>query len=217
MPTSRLPLIRPLSRWALPLLLRSGLSANAVTTLSLFTGAAALWSIAQGKWELDVAAGILLVVSYVFDNCDGDVARARNQCSAFGRRYDSFVDWAINGGFFLALGIGVTQARGETVWVWLGAAALAGGTVNYVLGGVLERLKPDSAPPDASPEDSPLPQTGGDWAIFIFRELFRADFCFIVLGCALAGWTWVLVPAGAVGAQVYWISLLFPGAGKYHV
>lgn len=213
------PLIRPLSRWALPVLLRSPLSANAVTSLSLATGLAALWCVAQGDRNLDVAGSLLLIVSYVFDNCDGDVARAKKQCSNFGHHYDSFADWIVNGGFFLALAIGVAQSRGETLWLWLGGAAFSGGTINYFLGLYLESRERQRQGPriELSPEESPRPERVREWMVFAFRELFRADFCFILLGLTLADLTWVLIPAGAIGAQVYWAGLFLPGATKYHV
>ena len=47
--------------------------------------------------------------------------------------------------------------------------------------------------------------------------MFRADFCFIVLVMAVFDLTWVLLPAGAIGAQVYWLLRLVGGAGDYHV
>ena len=52
---------------------------------------------------------------------------------------------------------------------------------------------------------------------FAFRKLTRADFCFIVLALALFDVVWVLLPAGAVGAQVYWLARFQRGAGDYHV
>ena len=42
-------------------------------------------------------------------------------------------------------------------------------------------------------------------------------FCFIVLGLALFDLTWVLLPAGAVGAQVYWAALFIRNVNEFHV
>jgi hypothetical protein len=53
--------------------------------------------------------------------------------------------------------------------------------------------------------------------VFAFRELTRADFCFIVLALVLFDVVWVLLPAAAVGAQVYWLTRFSGGAGDYRV
>ena len=47
--------------------------------------------------------------------------------------------------------------------------------------------------------------------------LSRADFCFIVLALATIDAVWVLWPAGAVGAQMYWATQFLRGANEYHV
>ncbi|MBT5938971.1 MAG: hypothetical protein HOG95_03510 [Rhodospirillaceae bacterium] len=41
--------------------------------------------------------------------------------------------------------------------------------------------------------------------VYVFRELFRADFCFIVLVLTPFNLLWLILIAGAIGAQVYWI------------
>jgi hypothetical protein len=69
---------------------------------------------------------------------------------------------------------------------------------------------------DPMGEEQPSPDSGRRWALFAFRELSRADFCFIVLVLALAGWTWLLLPAGALGAHAYWVTRLFTGARDDH-
>ena len=48
-----------------------------------------------------------------------------------------------------------------------------------------------------------------DKTLFIFRELFRNDFCLILLFFSLIGIPWLLLPLAAVGAQFYWIFAFF--------
>ena len=89
-----------------------------------------------------------------------------------------------------------------------GVAAAAGSTFNYFIVVAREivahmRPKPNavqqSAPsaPVRQPDTSgPVRPVGaGQWALFIFRELFRSDFCFIVIALAVTGQTWLLLPA----------------------
>ena len=97
--------------------------------------------------------------------------------------------------------------------MWLGVAAALGGTVNAALPLVLGRV------PEGEPQVSTLSDLGQDagwWhvAVFAFRGLARADFWLIVVGLALGGWLWVLLPAAAIGAQVFWLLYLSKSARR---
>ena len=62
-----------------------------------------------------------------------------------------------------------------------------------------------------------MPRGRREWIIYVFRELSRADFCFIVLALAVFDLTWVLLPVAAAGAHAYWVFRFARGAGQYHV
>jgi phosphatidylglycerophosphate synthase len=207
---SAFPLIRHISRPVTEVLARLPVSTNQVTAVSLGFGLGAAWAASLGSWVGGVAASALMIGAYVLDNCDGEIARLKNQCSRFGMYFDSFVDWIVHTVFFWGLGVGTAAAMGEQLWNWLGLVAAAGGTINYVLGFVLEGGQ-------SPPASLHRPETAADWAVLIFRELTRADFCFIVLALALFDVLWLLLPAGAVGAHVYWVTALFKRAREFHV
>lgn len=222
------PLIRHLSARVTPLLLRLPVTANQISYLSLLVGLCAAWCVTYGTGQMDVVASALLVTCYVLDNCDGEVARAKNQASEYGRRLDNFVDWAVHTALFAGLGFGVAAARSETLWLWLGAIAALGSTINYTIGTIAEereakqRLDASPANPDgttttAMPAPARRPENWRQWIMFAFRELSRADFCFIVLLLSISGGTWLLLPFGAIGAQAFWAVHLVPGAREYHV
>jgi len=102
-----------------------------------------------------VAAGVLFVVTYVLDNCDGEIARLKDQCSTFGMWFDTFVDWIVHTAFFIALGIGTAKGFGHDAWLWLGWIAAAGGTFNFVLGIILDaRDKAASEDEDKAKNDA---------------------------------------------------------------
>ena len=174
---------------------------------------------------METAGGVMLVLCYILDNCDGEIARIKDQCSTFGMHYDSFVDFIVHVGFFAGLGVGVAGSTGQEAWLWMGMAAAAGGTVNYVISlffAAKTRRKHEDAgdydPTGRLAAEKPVtPEKWQEWAVFILRELSRADFCFIVLGLALFDLTWVLLPAGAVGAQVYWAALFIRNVNEFHV
>jgi phosphatidylglycerophosphate synthase len=214
------PLIRHLSVRVTPWLLRLPVSANQVTAAALVAGLAAAWTMAQGSWPAGLAGSALLVACYVLDNCDGEVARQKNQCSRFGMYFDSFVDWVVHSAVFAALGYGWARATGEAVWLWLGLIAAGGGTFNYFLGYLVEawdRRHGGASVREASPEQTARPCGAIEWALFAFRELSRADFCFLVLGLAAFDLAWLLLPAGAIGAQVYWATQFVRRARQFHV
>ena len=72
---------------------------------------------------------------------------------------------------------------------------------------------------DAASEDGEEPSTKPEnWreaVLYAFREIARWDFCFIVLGLAVADGLWLLLPLGAVGAQAYWMALFFSAARRF--
>lgn len=216
-PGRAFPLIRHLSVRVTPWLARLPVTPNQITAASLVAGLAAAACLLPGERGWAVAAGLLLVVCYVLDNCDGEIARIKDLASAFGDKFDTFADWLVHTAFFAALGWGAARASGVEVWLWLGWTAAAGTTINYLLVLLAEARSP-APEPGAAPGDGPaMPRGAGQWAIYVFRELSRADFCFIVLLLALLDALWVLLPLGAVGAQVYWLLALVRSARRFHV
>jgi len=217
------PLIRHVSARISPALIRSPFSANAITTLSLIIGICACWYLAEGTYTAGVIAALLFFVCYILDNCDGEVARARNQCSVFGEKYDTFVDWIVHTGFFISLGWGVARQSGQDVWLWLGLLGGLGGTINYAIGvymdvrdGVVIADAP-AEPAEGLGEAAVAPQSALQWMAFVLRELSRADFSMIVLVLAVLDLTWVLLPTAALGAHAYWMMMFVQGARKQHV
>ena len=219
---STFPLIRHLSARITPWLLKTAISANQITFISMVLGLTASLFLLSGEFITDLYASIIFFFSYLLDHCDGEVARARNKVSRFGQMFDSFVDCIVHSGFFIALGWGTYTASGNFIWVWLGLAAALGATINYLIGLYMliwGNLKPSSSIEVRKNQKISLdqPENWKDKAIFAFRELARADFWLLVLVLALFGLVWVLLPAAAIGAQVYWITLLLVRDKNYRV
>lgn len=89
-----------------------------------------------------------------------------------------------------------------------------GGTINYFIGIVLDAR--GKAVPETAKPGTHLPESARDRMLYVFRELTRADFCFIVLVLAVFDLAWVLLPVGAIGAQIYWITQFARGAHDFH-
>lgn len=201
---SGFPLVRHLSNRLTPLLARTPFTPNQITGADLVLGIGAGWCYSQGSPPWMLTGAVLLILSYVLDNCDGEVARLKGLESRFGDRLDTFTDWLVHAVFFLALGIGVGKSDPQGPWMWLAWAAVAGSSINYLL--ALAR------------EDGPASHLVGaqhardrlwtDQALYVFRVLFRADFCFLVLALTLFDVAWWLLPAAAVGSQAYWMAAI---------
>jgi len=217
------PLIRHLSVRVTPLLARFPVTANQITLASLALGLGCAWAMTGEGRAMTTAGGVMLFLCYLLDNCDGEIARIKDQCTAFGAFFDTFVDWIVHAAFFVALGMGVAATTGNGLWLWLGWITAVGSTINYAIGLVDDwrqqrAVKKEHGPAGrAAAEQPPRPEGRRQWAVYIFRELFRADFCFIVLGLAFFDAVWMLLPLGAVGAQVFWAAQFVKGVRDYHV
>ncbi|MFT5426527.1 MAG: archaetidylinositol phosphate synthase [Gammaproteobacteria bacterium] len=218
-PEQLFPLVRHLSYRLTPLLLKTSVTPNQITTVSLLLGLACAVCFIQGSWVTGIIGGLLLVASYTFDNCDGEVARIKKMSSEFGAKLDDMSDWIVDASFFAALGYGTAQVNGQQFWFWLGLAAAAGAFIDYIVDLIHEAKKtnnPDAISREEQASAPKQPEDALDWIIYIFHKLSRADFCIIVLILALFNVTWILLPFAAIGAQVYWITDLFERARGYH-
>lgn len=210
------PLVRQLS-WRLSgLLLRMPIKPNQVTATSLVLGLTGNWLLLSGDSDAYVVAALFMTLYYVLDNCDGDIARVKKLQSEFGRRFDTFVDWLVNASFFICLGAGEAARHDDDLWLWLGAIGTAGGTINYL---IVLYLEAREGVAESSTAEPCVPEFKAWWdlLLFVFREIFRSDFCFLVLMLALADALWLLLPAGALGAQVYWMTAFIKRSRDYHV
>ncbi len=217
------PVIRHLSVHVTPVLAKLPVRASQITAVSLLAGLAGGLCMMQGDRTLGIIGGVLLVICYVLDNCDGEIARLKNQTSRLGMHFDTFVDAVVHTFFFAALGIGVRETTGEDAWLWLGWIAAAGSAINYVISIIVDprdRVADQRPGGSTGREGAAQPRTPRrrrQWFVFAFREFARADFCFIVLALAVFDLTWALLPAAAAGAHVYWATRFVRGAGQYHV
>ncbi|MFD5983484.1 DUF5941 domain-containing protein [Streptomyces cyaneofuscatus] len=116
--------ISPYSRYIARWCARRGLTPNQVTTASLITALIAAGSAATGTRGGYIAAGILLLVSFVLDCTDGQLARYSLQYSTMGAWLDATFDRAKEYAYYAGLAIGAARG-GDDVWVLaLGAMVL---------------------------------------------------------------------------------------------
>ncbi|MET7475842.1 DUF5941 domain-containing protein [Streptomyces sp. NPDC005648] len=114
------PYSRYLARWCA----RRGLTPNQVTTASLLTALVAAGCAATGTRIGFVAAGVLLIASFVLDCTDGQLARYSLQYSTLGAWLDATFDRAKEYAYYAGLALGAARG-GDDVWALaLGAMIL---------------------------------------------------------------------------------------------
>ncbi|KOV61924.1 DUF5941 domain-containing protein [Streptomyces sp. MMG1121] len=114
------PYSRYLARWCA----RRGLTPNQVTTASLLTALIAAGCAATGTRAGFVAAGVLLIASFVLDCTDGQLARYALKYSTLGAWLDATFDRAKEYAYYAGLALGAARG-GDDVWALaLGAMIL---------------------------------------------------------------------------------------------
>lgn len=193
------PYSRYLARWCA----RRGLTPNQVTTASLVTALIAAGCAATGTRAGFVAAGLLLLFSFVLDCTDGQLARYSLQYSTLGAWLDATFDRAKEYAYYAGLALGAARG-GDDVWALaLGAMVLQ--TCRHVVD-----FSFNEANHDAEANTSPTAALSGrldsvGWTVWLRRMIVlpigerwaliavltavttpRITFVVLLIGCALA-------------------------------
>ncbi|GFH38108.1 CDP-alcohol phosphatidyltransferase family protein [Streptomyces pacificus] len=193
------PYSRYLARWCA----RRGLTPNQVTTASLATALTAAAAAATGTRGGFAAAGVLLILSFVLDCTDGQLARYSLQYSTLGAWLDATFDRAKEYAYYAGLALGAARG-GDDVWALaLGAMVLQ--TCRHVVDFSFNEANHDATgntSPTAALSDR-LDSVG--WTVWVRRMIVlpigerwaliavltaattpRIVFCVLLAGCAFA-------------------------------
>lgn len=195
--------ISPYSRYIARWCARRGLTPNQVTTASLITALIAAGCAATGTRGGFVAAGLLLLFSFVLDCTDGQLARYSLQYSTLGAWLDATFDRAKEYAYYAGLALGAARG-GDDVWALaLGAMVLQ--TCRHVVD-----FSFNEANHDATGNTSPTAALSGKldsvgWTVWIRRMIVlpigerwamiavltavttpRITFYALLIGCAFA-------------------------------
>lgn len=193
------PYSRYLARWCA----RRGFTPNQVTTASLITALIAAGCAATGTRAGYVAAGLLLLFSFVLDCTDGQLARYSLQYSTLGAWLDATFDRAKEYAYYAGLALGAARG-GDDVWALaLGAMVLQ--TCRHVVD-----FSFNEANHDATANTSPTAALSGrldsvGWTVWVRRMIVlpigerwamiavltavttpRITFYVLLIGCAFA-------------------------------
>ncbi|MCF6525847.1 DUF5941 domain-containing protein, partial [Streptomyces sp. JJ36] len=196
------PYSRHLARWCA----RRGLTPNQVTTASLVTALIAAACAATGSRGGFVAAGVLLLGSFVLDCTDGQLARYALRYSTLGAWLDATFDRAKEYAFYAGLAVGAARA-GDDVWALaLGAMVLQ--TVRHVVDFAFTE-----ANHDATANTSPTAALSGrldgvGWTVWLRRMIIlpigeRWALIAVLTACTTPRVTFLALLAGSAFAACY--------------
>ncbi len=189
---------RYLSRPITLVLAQTQITPNQVTIASGCLGLLAGAMIAQGGYWDAVQGGLLLQLSVVLDDVDGELARLKSQFSEWGEMLDNTTDTLSHIAVFVGIAVAVSRNQGTAAAVVPGFVLVIGVLVTFAIVTYLERRV--FTQDDVSPLMARI-QT-------YVEVLSGRDSSVIVLAFALADrLRWFLYGAAA-GAQLFWMSLL---------
>lgn len=113
--------------------IRTNITPNQITFLSLFVGLLAAFLVSYGTSWLLIAGGILIILSYALDCCDGDIARYKKMTSKKGSWLDFISDEIKNSSFIFGITIGLFRQTGELSVFFFGMIALIALYMTFVV------------------------------------------------------------------------------------
>ncbi len=182
------PVGRPLSK----ILIRTPITPNAISLASTVLGVGAGFLFAFGSPEWTVVAAILFQVSAIVDCIDGDVARAVFKESALGKWLDLAGDQVVHAAVFAGIAVGLWKSGIGRHVGWLGAVAIAGAALSFVMVVRSTRKTP--------------PPAGRIQRLIDFTA--NRDFSVLVLAFAVADVLHWFLWMAAIGSHLFWMALL---------
>jgi phosphatidylglycerophosphate synthase len=119
-------LLRPLAALVVWALYPTPVTPNAVTIFAVLLGFCSAWSYAVGTPSAVALGGVLIVLKDIFDDADGQLARAKKMYSRRGRFLDSIGDFLVDLAVFAAITYAIAQAYPVVDAILLGVAGLLG-------------------------------------------------------------------------------------------
>ena len=121
------------SRQLTRLFLKTPLSPNMITILSLFIGLISALFFLQGTHENSIIGAGLLLLSAWIDCTDGEVARLKFSESKIGGKLDILCDNLVHFSVFFAIGMGLYQSTENNIFMFFGLFAVFGSLVSFLI------------------------------------------------------------------------------------
>jgi CDP-L-myo-inositol myo-inositolphosphotransferase len=182
-------IIRKISGFISGFLIRTPVTPNQVTIISLILGIISGVFFSLGEHTYTITAGLLYFLSTVFDQCDGEVARLKQMETEFGRKLDILVDAIANAVIVVGITIAVYVKIGSVLVIIAGFLAMTGISISLLL---TTYFSHDSKKDTGTKE--------------MLDKLNNKDFFYIImlLSVIFNQMIWFLLIM-AIGTNIYWI------------
>ena len=180
--------------------LQTSLSPNIITLLSLVIGLVSAGYFFQGTYEnILIGAGLLLLSAWI-DCTDGEIARLKFMESKVGGKLDIICDNLVHIAVFFAIGMGLYQTTGQTVFIILGAFAVLGNLISFLFlsSSIIDEKKRSSG-------NTPGLIVKKD----LTAKLANRDFIYLIFLMALIGRVDIFIFITAVGSNVFASYLIY--------
>ena len=182
-------IIRKISGFITGFLIRTPVTPNQVTIISLILGLIAGVFFSFGGHTHTITAGLIFFLCVVFDQCDGEVARIKHIESEFGRAFDIIVDSIVNAAIVAGITFALYKTSGSRFHIIIGLLAIIGISISIFLATYLGKEKKT----DTGTQE-------------ILDKLNNKDFFYIIMLASVIfnQMIWFLLIM-AVGTNIYWI------------
>jgi phosphatidylglycerophosphate synthase len=183
-----------------PILAKTPLTPNHVTTLALFFGLITGLLFSRGTRLSMIGGALALQICYVLDNCDGDIARIKNMRSRFGMWYDFVVDLLADFALWTGAAWGAAAQGVSPVVCVVGAVIAYLGSLIHFFRTVTERLRmsdPSSKNFETRQKDSfgltmhSLAHDGDPSLLVWILAIVGYPGYFLLLGCLYIHFVWI--------------------------
>jgi phosphatidylglycerophosphate synthase len=193
-------------------LIRTPVTANQLSVMLVAIGFYSGWLFSVGNYWAGVLGAFLSLAASVLDGCDGEIARLKYQESALGCWIETFGDYSYYFAIFIGLSVGAVRQTGWEVFYWIGLAAVAGAIVTFALL-IYLRARITAGQPTRlhAVAKTRFKADPSPWTKLIWRVSFvctRAAMPYGIMALALVDALPLVVILAAIGANVYWISLV---------
>jgi phosphatidylglycerophosphate synthase len=193
-------------------LMRTPLTANQLSVALVAVGLYSGWLFSIGTYWPAVVAAFLSLAASILDGCDGEIARLKYQESPLGCWIETAGDYSYYIAVFVGITVGAVRMTHAEVFYWIGAAAMAGTLITFALL-IYLRARITNGQPNrlhaiARDRFKAEPTL---WSKMMWRVSFiatRAAMPYGIMVLALINATPAVIVIAAIGANIYWISLV---------
>jgi len=191
---------RHISRYLTRQCVRTTITPNQLTLVSLAVGLEAAVCFLYGGYGMSIFGAGLLLFSASIDCTDGEIARLKYMESPLGKRLDIICDNLVHIAVFFAIGMGLYGSTGKSLFILLGSLAVLGSLICFIL---------------LSPKIMSSNDQGGQLKKFLdcnkdlVGRLANRDFTYLLFFMALLGSLDIFIGLTALGANAFAGYLLY--------